>query len=289
MHLRQRWCPGLAVAVLLSWTNGQILCADNSPERGSAGSPAAATHADGFQLGLQTREETNPGSGLYRTVLTSETWDPGKMAVIVCDVWDSHHCLNAVRRVQEMAPRMNQFLQAVRRRGALVIHAPSGCMASYENHPARLRAKNAPTAANLPPGIGQWCDRIPAEEKGVYPIDQSDGGEDDDKAEHARWADQLKAQGRNPRAPWKSQIDVLEIRDQDAISDSGVEVWNLLEQRGIRNVIVFGVHTNMCVLGRPFGLRQLAKNRKHVVLVRDLTDTMYNPERPPQVSHFSGT
>jgi hypothetical protein len=50
-----------------------------------------------------------------------------------------------------------------------------------------------------------------------------------------------------------------------------------------------GVHTNMCVLGRPFGLRQMAKNGKHVVLMRDLTDTMYNPARWPHISHFEGT
>jgi type 1 glutamine amidotransferase len=63
----------------------------------------------------------------------------------------------------------------------------------------------------------------------------------------------------------------------------------LLEERGIANVILVGVHTNMCVLGRPFGLRQLAKNGKTVVLMRDMTDTMYNPARWPHVSHFRGT
>ena len=46
---------------------------------------------------------------------------------------------------------------------------------------------------------------------------------------------------------------------------------------------------NMCVLGRPFGLRQMAKNGKNVILLRDLTDTMYNPLRSPFVSHFTGT
>jgi len=54
-------------------------------------------------------------------------------------------------------------------------------------------------------------------------------------------------------------------------------------------VIMVGVHTNMCVLGRPFGLRQMSKNGKNVVLVRDMTDTMYNPGRWPFVSHFQGT
>jgi type 1 glutamine amidotransferase len=43
------------------------------------------------------------------------------------------------------------------------------------------------------------------------------------------------------------------------------------------------------VLGRPFGLRQMARNGKKVVLMRDMTDTMYNPARPPYVSHFTGT
>jgi hypothetical protein len=28
---------------------------------------------------------------------------------------------------------------------------------------------------------------------------------------------------------------------------------------------------------------------KQVALIRDLTDTMYNPERPPGVDHFTGT
>ncbi len=78
-------------------------------------------------------------------------------------------------------------------------------------------------------------------------------------------------------------------QEKDAISDSGVEIWNLLEARGIRNVILMGVHVNMCVAGRPFGLRQMAKNGKHVVLMRDLTDAMYNPARWPFVSHERGT
>lgn len=51
---------------------------------------------------------------------------------------------------------------------------------------------------------------------------------------------------------------------------------------------MLGVHTNMCVLGRPFGLRQLVANGMDVVLVRDLTDCMYNPGAWPQVDHYSG-
>jgi nicotinamidase-related amidase len=242
-------------------------------------------------LHLKLRSRITRGEGAATVVNKDATWDPRQTAVIVCDMWDQHHCPNAVARVGEMAPRMNQVLGKARGLGVLIIHAPSSCMDAYKDHPARKRAQAAPKAANLPPQIGQWCYKIPAEEKVKYPIEQSDGLTDCDCTleEQRAYDKKLMAMGRNPKAPWKRQIDVLKIHDEDAISDSGVEIWNLLEQRGIKNVILVGVHTNMCVLGRPFGLRQMAKNGKNVVLMRDMTDTMYNPARKPQVSHFRGT
>jgi nicotinamidase-related amidase/type 1 glutamine amidotransferase len=243
-----------------------------------------------FDLSLRYQTETSPGSGRYHTVQRVDSWDPAKTALIVCDVWDLHHCLNAVRRVEEFGPRLNEVVKAARERGITIIHAPSDCMEAYVDHPARKRAMTVPKAAVLPEEITSWCSRIPAEEKGVYPIDQSDGGEDDDPAEHAEWAAKLTALGRNPKAPWKKQSDLIEIDgERDYISDRGDEVWSILASHGIENVILSGVHTNMCVLGRPFGLRQMAKNEKNVVLMRDMTDTMYNPQMWPYVSHFSGT
>ena len=235
-------------------------------------------------LTLQTRTPTGA------TQQTRESWLPSRTAIIVCDMWDVHHCKNAVVREGEMAPRMNAVLEKARAQGVLIIHAPSGCMAAYEGTPARNRAKEAPAAASLPPGIGQWCKKIAPEEGVIYPIDDTDGGEDDDPAAHAIWAKELEGRKLNPKTPWTRQIDVLRIDpDKDAISDSGVEIWNLLEARGIDHVILMGVHVNMCISGRPFGLRQMAKNGKHVVLMRDLTDSMYNPKRWPFVSHVRGT
>jgi hypothetical protein len=67
-------------------------------------------------------------------------------------------------------------------------------MDAYKDHPARKRAQSAPKAANLPDDIAGWCRSIPAEEKGVYPIDQADGGCD---------AGPQCPQG----SPWKVQPD----------------------------------------------------------------------------------
>ncbi len=230
-------------------------------------------------------------SNSERTVVeeVQKRWALKETAVIVCDVWDAHHCLNAVRRLEEFAPRMNDVLIEARKRGVTIIHSPSDCMAAYEDHAARKRAVSAPTAKNEPKDVEQWCSRIPSEEKAVYPIDQSDGGEDDDPAENAEWAAKLKGMGRNPGMPWKTQSKLIEIdADRDFISDRGDEVWNVLESRGIKNVILVGVHLNMCVLGRPFGLRQMVRNGKNVALIRDMTDCMYNPKRWPHVDHFTG-
>lgn len=251
--------------------------------------PSYAQEAGKLLLVQRSRQPAAPEADTFQIVTNKVAWDGKQTALIICDMWDAHHCLNAVRREEEMVPRMNELLEKLRSQGVLIIHAPSNCMDAYKDHPGRKLAQQAPKARTLPVDIDKWCYKIPAEEKGKYPIDQSDGGEDDDPVEHAEWHAKLMAMGRNPKAPWKKQHEGLKIHDGDAISDSGVEIWNLLTDRGIDNVILVGVHTNMCVLGRPFGLRQMAKNGKNVVLVRDMTDTMYNPKAKPYVSHFEGT
>lgn len=245
--------------------------------------------AEDLKLQLRYQQETSKDSGRYHRLQRSENWNPNETAIIVCDVWDYHHCFNAVKRLEEFAPRLDNLLKTAREQGITIIHAPSDCMDAYKGHPSRLRAMQAPKSKDQPEGIKNWCSRIPSEERAVYPVDQSDGGEDDDPEEHAAWAKKLASLGRNPAGPWKSQSALITIDgSKDFISDKGDEVWNILNSRGIKNVILTGVHTNMCVLGRPFGLRQMAKNGKNVVLVRDMTDTMYNPKSWPYVSHYTG-
>src|SRR4029077_15706353 len=113
------------------------------------------------------------------------------------------------------------------------------------------------------------------EHETALPIDDSDGGCD-------------AANPPKEHRAWSRQIATLKIEPGDAVTDSD-EAYYLMRQRGIDNVIVMGVHTNMCVLGRPFSIRQMVYQGKNVVLMRDLTDTMYNPKSAPRVSHFTGT
>lgn len=252
----------------------------------------AFAHAQAGDTNIElTLRRRAPGKAPDLVVVeqVKEKWSPKQAAVIVVDMWDTHHCYNAVVRVEEMAPRMNQVLEKCRSLGMTIVHAPSSCMDAYKDHPGRKRAIDAPKAKNLPKDIGVWCHMIDSEKKGKYPIDASDGGCDSEPVAQEKHKQALIKMGRKPGSPWLSQIAVLKMHDIDIVSDKGDEIWNVLEDRKINNVIILGVHTNMCVLGRPFGLRQLAKNGKNVVLMRDMTDTMYNPKMSPYVNHYKGT
>jgi nicotinamidase-related amidase/type 1 glutamine amidotransferase len=235
---------------------------------------AGAARADDLTMTARHRVPNPADASGFEVRDKTLKWNPKQTAIVICDMWDKHWCDGATKRVGEMAPRMNAVVNAARAKGVFIVHAPSDCMSFYKDAPQRKLAQQAPKAANLPADISGWCRKIDNEPP--LPIDDSDGGCDDVPA------------ARNYRA-WTRQHPAIEVTDADAVSDSGVEIWNLMEQRGIKNVIVMGVHTNMCVLGRPFGLRQMAKHGRNVVLARDLTDAMYNPRKAPFVSHRRGT
>ncbi|HWX19830.1 MAG TPA: isochorismatase family protein [Candidatus Binatia bacterium] len=225
-----------------------------------------------LELNLRRLVRTEPGQDQWKTVETRAEWAPAGTAVVLCDMWNQHWCKGATARVKEMAPRMNQLVSDLRHRGVLIIHCPSETMKFYEGTPGRKLAQSAPKAVARAPVAGSWS--LDPKDEPPLPIDYSDGGCDD--------VPQC-AQG----APWSREIETLEIKQGDAITDS-IEAYNLMQQRGITNVMVMGVHEDMCVLGRPFAIRQMVRLGQNVVLVRDLTDSMYNPRRKPFVDHFTG-
>jgi nicotinamidase-related amidase len=211
----------------------------------------------------------------------SATWESGKTAIIVCDMWDDHWCKSAARRVTELAGPMNSMLKTAREKGVFIIHAPSSVTDFYQGTPQRKLAQAAPFAKTPVPLTTSprwgtaWCWTDPKHEA-VLPVDDSDMG--------------CSCSGTKCEIvpPWKRQHPLIELKEGDALTDNGQETWNLLTARGIDNVILCGVHLNMCVLGRPFGIRQQTYLGKNVVFIRDMTDSMYNPERPPGVDHFTG-
>jgi nicotinamidase-related amidase len=173
------------------------------------------------------------------------------------------------------------MIKQARERGIFIIHAPSSVVDFYKDTPQRKRAQEAPFAQTSSPlstadrwGT-KWVWPVSSREPAL-PIDDSDMGCD-------------CAVKCVIRDAWKREHPAIEIAEQDAITDNGQEAFNLLAQRGIKNVLIAGVHLNMCVLGRPVAIRQLVQQGYKVALARDMTDTMYNHEKKPFVNHFQGT
>ncbi|MDR2683050.1 MAG: cysteine hydrolase [Dysgonamonadaceae bacterium] len=230
-----------------------------------------------LRISMQQRVLSEPRNDARLISGRVENWKPEETAIIICDMWDKHWCRDATDRVAEIAPRMNEVLNIAREKGVKIIHAPSDCMKFYENYPGRIEAKKYYNLAIIEQaGLvdGKWVNQLPSEANAVWPIDQSDGGCENPECKSA--------------GVWTRQIDTLTIRDEDLITASGTEVAGYFFQKGIKNVIVMGVHTNMCIIGRPFALRAMKTLGMNVVLMRDMTDLMYNHAMWPYVDHFAG-
>lgn len=218
-----------------------------------------------IRLPLRSRVEIYRGANEWRETLIEEEVDPKASALILCDMWDSHWCKGAVNRVNDMVGRFNPVLRAVRAAGMQVIHAPSETMDFYKDAPQRKAALALPKAATPTPLALQ---------DPPLPVDSAAGGCDT--------PDQFfKA--------WKREHPAIEIAPQDYITDKGDEVYSLLKLRGVKHLFVAGVHTNMCILNRTFAIKQMTRWGVRCILLRDLTDAMYDPQAAPRVSHERGT
>ncbi len=230
---------------------------------------AAAAPDNMLHLQLRSRVEPFKGSGEWHAVTFDTAISPKETALILCDMWDKHWCQGATQRVEVLAHKIAPVVDLARKHGVLIIHAPSETMDYYRDAPQRKAILAIPSVT--PPAPLSIVEP-------PLPIDDSDGGCDTPN-------NPLPV---NYRA-WSREHPAIAIGEGDLISDNGREVYNALHSRGIKYLLVAGVHANMCILNRTFAIRQMTKWGVHCILVRDLTDSMYNPARRPFVAHDQGT
>ena len=232
---------------------------------------------ESFKVSLQQRIPSELDRGAVVLTNQIKTWNADETAIIICDMWDRHWCSEATERVAEMAPKLNQVVGIARSKGAMIVHAPSGTMDFYKDHPGRklaTRYHNKKVASKI---IDDFGAKLESEKNADWPFQISNGG-----------CSASPDNAKENEKVWTKEISTIDILEGDAISDSGAEIGSLFLKRGIKNVILTGVHTNMCVIGRSFGLRNMKRLGMNVVLMRDMTDTMYDSTSEPFVSHFTG-
>jgi len=258
-------------SVVLGMLPGAVAAAvAQAPEPGRE---AAAPNRPKVPGTLSLRARRRDGGRASERVLR---WEVAQTAIIICDMWDDHTCSLSAQRVAVMAPRMNQVLSVARSLGVMIIHAPSDTMKFYEGTPERQRMQRALKAPSDIPILAR-CPREPDESRN-FPIDDTEGACDDPIVK--KWTGPY---------PWRREHPAIDIIGFDGVSDNGQEVYNFCKQEGITNVALMGVHTNICILNRSFAIRQMTRLGFQVVLVRDLTDAMYDPRKRPFVSHTRGT
>jgi hypothetical protein len=205
-----------------------------------------------IELTLQTRDPANGAA-----VLESEKVDPVRVGVIAVDVWNFHWCKTATMRVDAFVPRMNKALEAARELGMTVMLCPSDVVDNYVGYPQR-QAVFALPQLSVPDVLTVTCPPVP-----------DAGG---------------CACGRERCAVnygWDGMHPALRIGDADLMPDTQAEVYAICRQRGLTHLIYVGFHTQVCLLGKPMGLKAMKSAGLNCVLARDMTDAHpgYDPSR----------
>ena len=222
-----------------------------------------------FKLKSQELAYDADGCRYWKPVIKDASFTPPELAIVLVDMWDAHWAKGASRRAAELAERVDPIVRRARDDGIFIVHGPSDLMKFYTDSPARKRALDIDI---IQPDANVEIPNYP------LPTDESGGGSDtlDDYAPNT--------------VVWTRQSEKIYIdEDKDIITQEGDIVYSHFKKRGIKLAIYIGIHTNMCILHRSFAIKAMLRRGVKTVLVRDLTDAMYDPAKPPYVSHAEGT
>ena len=212
--------------------------------------PSPATQM--VELELRSRD---PESGIIRR--TRERVDASRVGVIAVDVWNWHWCKTATMRVDAFVPRINEALAAARSHGMTVMLCPSDVVDQYGGHPQRERVLALP-GIEVPDSVSVSCPPVP--DAGGCACGQE------------RCAGNYGWDGMHPD---------LVIGPDDWMPDTRAEVYAICQERRLTHLIYLGFHTQVCLLGKPMGLKAMKSAGLQCVLARDMTDAHpgYDPDR----------
>ena len=219
-----------------------------------AGTAVAASQAVGrsdtggtIQLALQTRDREN------RPSVTVEKVDPRRIAIIAVDCWHYHWCRTWRNRAGSLMPRFNYSFDAARKLGMTFIFSPTNAMRDLNESPQRM---NTLALADYPlPPLSNLPDPYP----GSLRFGMCECGLGDD----CHYTNNVNNQ----------HPDLKMLRD-DYIALTQQEAYNVLKHRGITHIIYTGFATNMCMWGKPTGMKFMRQFGFRCMASRDLTEAI---------------
>lgn len=174
-------------------------------------------------------------------------------------MWNFHKCKVASEKLNEISIKTNQLMKKIRNGGGKIIHGSSTLVNLPQYKKMRDNITNVPEAKLHDNGMISYP---------PVPLDDSDGGICELNKDYDR-----KKVVMNPYI----EIDY----ETDVISGHNKEILNYLKFHNIDLLLICGTHTNMCVLDRTYGVKNLIRFGLRTIIIRDLVDVVHNPLMAP--------
>jgi nicotinamidase-related amidase len=208
---------------------------------------------------LRTRNKIFKNGGKNEVFYLDKYIDCKKIAILSIGMWSVHKCKVASDRLNEISIKANELMKLVRNNGGKILHGSSTLVNIPEYKNMRNNIIGLPEAKLVDNGMIAYPQ---------VPLDDSDGGVVEYNPNYDR-----KKVLMNPYI----EMDY----EKDAITGHNKEILNYLYYHGIELLLICGTHTNMCVLDRIYGVKNIIRYGFPVVIIRDLVDVVHNPKLYP--------
>ena len=215
---------------------------------------------------LRSRKQAESGN------TWSESVDPVTLpvevsALVIVNVLDTHWCPSAAAQMDALAGKVNALASIAREAGMIIVHVPSQIHGFYDKHPARRRIEQL-AALTIEGNYPIVASKMREAELPPMPLSNANcpGG------------------GNSYSASTRQHPDIT-IDDTDIISGIGHQLYSYLLTSGVDTLFYVGTHANTTLVDRNYGMRQMTEWGMDCVLVRDLTDVMYDPDSDPNMPH----
>ena len=191
------------------------------------------------------------------------------MIIVVVDMWDQHWCKTFSKRLGEFVPRINTGLAQARALGHTVMFMPASVTSFYADSPQRQASLALP---HYPMPAPREFNPVLLPNLETWPVCECVGSV------------------CSKKEVWTRMHPDLIIEEQDFISESPQELYNLLCKRRAHTLLYVGASANLCVLVRPFGVVSMRRYGVIALVASDMV-LAWSPtpdlELAPVLQHIS--
>ena len=182
-------------------------------------------------------------------------------ALVLVDLWNVHFIETWIERAKQVTVDcVVPVIDAARKAGLTIVHAPSPSVAGQYPQLKRHKPPEPSTPSAWPPSDFRG-------REGDYAVYRGPRSQPPGIGIH--W-DKLASQ--------LSMSPAIDVKEDEFVIATGQQLHELLEEKRILHLIFAGFATNWCVLGRDYGIRSMARYGYNIILLRDATTGVEFPD-----------